>query len=671
MTADEQILSLDVDPNESVENVKALLEVETQVPLQRQQLLYNGKEMKNFEKLSGLGVKDEDLIMMVSAGASSAPTNNLSFNPDGSAVNPEAFQQHIRRDSNTMAQLFQSDPELAQAIVGNDLNNLQQILRERHRQRSVLQRQQEEEMALLYADPFDVEAQKKIEAAIRQKKILGILGPKQPQLPPWTTPWKNYSNRFRRRRSIQWANPRRHPHNLSARKHFTRHLCRARGPMHCCPLISPPIPSDVSLPGQPSHPSGHPLHVPPIAAGQQPSKLSNLSVDPLQRPFFYRNGADQHHNKSGIEAGESSAPSSYGQPYVRGLGINQTYRRAVFEVSISLAQTDLPTYFKNLVISLSNVPSNYITNSVAFSARSLTHDNGKPILVCEHCKKQRHTKDQCWKLHSQPPRGMSQSLGLISVDETNPWILDSGATDHLIGFSEHFVSYTPCASNEKIWIADGSLAPIAGKGQGRLPVLIVYVDGIVLSRDDQAEISQLKQRVGMLGCRPTDTPIEFNRKLGNSDDQVPVDKEQYQRLVGKSIYLSHTRPDISFVGNLVTWRSKKQSVVARSSVDRTKHVEIDRHFIKERLDSGSICIPYIPSSQQKGIDENWAAALEHNPEAFARVVMLYVDMEVNGVPLKAFVDSGAQSTIISKSCAEKCGYVESMHHLIFPLSIMA
>ncbi|KAI3694959.1 hypothetical protein L1987_77945 [Smallanthus sonchifolius] len=36
----------------------------------------------------------------------------------------------------------------------------------------------------------------------------------------------------------------------------------------------------------------------------------------------------------------------------------------------------------------------------------------------------------------------------------------------------------------------------------------------------------------------------------------------------------------------------------------------------------------------KGIDENWAAALEHNPEAFARVVMLYVDMEVNGVPLK-------------------------------------
>ncbi|KAK4787783.1 hypothetical protein SAY86_011616 [Trapa natans] len=172
MTADEQIISLDVDPHESVENVKALLEVETRVPLQQQQLLFNGKEMKNFEKLSALGVKDEDLVMMVSGSAPSVEASrDMGLNPDGSAVNPSALQQQLRQDSNMMGQLFQTDPEFAQALLGNDLDKLQSVLRERHRQRSEMRRKQDEELALLYADPFDVEAQKKIEAAIRQKGI--------------------------------------------------------------------------------------------------------------------------------------------------------------------------------------------------------------------------------------------------------------------------------------------------------------------------------------------------------------------------------------------------------------------------------------------------------------------------------------------------------------------
>lgn len=36
------------------------------------------------------------------------------------------------------------------------------------------------------------------------------------------------------------------------------------------------------------------------------------------------------------------------------------------------------------------------------------------------------------------------------------------------------------------------------------------------------------------------------------------------------------------------------------------------------------------------------SAMESLPEAFGRVVMLYVNITVNKVPLKCFVDSGAQ-----------------------------
>ena len=32
--------------------------------------------------------------------------------------------------------------------------------------------------------------------------------------------------------------------------------------------------------------------------------------------------------------------------------------------------------------------------------------------------------------------------------------------------------------------------------------------------------------------------------------------------------------------------------------DRTKHVEVDKYFIKEKIESGIICMPYLPTFEQ-------------------------------------------------------------------------
>ncbi|KAK9907288.1 hypothetical protein WJX75_000726 [Coccomyxa subellipsoidea] len=58
--------------------------------------------------------------------------------------------------------------------------------------------------------------------------------------------------------------------------------------------------------------------------------------------------------------------------------------------------------------------------------------------------------------------------------------------------------------------------------------------------------------------------------------------------------------------------------------------------------------------RQAQVEENYQTAYEHMPEAFSQVTMLYVDMEVNGVQFKAFVDSGAQTSIMSEAAAERC-----------------
>lgn len=58
--------------------------------------------------------------------------------------------------------------------------------------------------------------------------------------------------------------------------------------------------------------------------------------------------------------------------------------------------------------------------------------------------------------------------------------------------------------------------------------------------------------------------------------------------------------------------------------------------------------------RKKNVDEQYHQMMETYPEAMGRVLMLYIETKVNNVPMQAFVDSGAQSTIMSATAAKKC-----------------
>jgi hypothetical protein len=231
-------------------------------------------------------------------------------------------------------------------------------------------------------------------------------------------------------------------------------------------------------------------------------------------------------------------------------------------------------------------------------------------------------------------------------------------------------------------------------------------------------VLDLLRETEKLGCKPSSTLMDCKKKLNTEEGQPIENINQYQRLVGKLIYLTVTRPDLAFSvsqvsqfmhsprschleaidkilkylkktpgkgilmknnnsneicgytdvdwagsfdrksttgyctfvgGNIVTWKSKKQNVVVRSSAEaeyramasttskmiwikqlladlniithspmkmfcdnqaachiasnpvfheRTKHIEVDCHFIREKLQAKEIETPYVRSKEQ-------------------------------------------------------------------------
>ena len=162
--------------------------------------------------------------------------------------------------------------------------------------------------------------------------------------------------------------------------------------------------------------------------------------------------------------------------------------------------------------------------------------------------------------------------------------------------------YAQCQADHTLFVKPNS--------GGKITILIVYVDDIILTGDDSDEIFKLKRMLatefeikdlgtlryflgmkvarskegivisqrkyildllsetGFLGCKPADTPMDPNKKPNRNEDSSPVDKERYQRLVGKLIYLSHTRPDIAYSVSVVSQHMNNPSENHLEAVNR-------------------------------------------------------------------------------------------------------
>ncbi|GJS50087.1 ribonuclease H-like domain-containing protein [Tanacetum coccineum] len=196
--------------------------------------------------------------------------------------------------------------------------------------------------------------------------------------------------------------------------------------------------------------------------------------------------------------------------------------------------------------------------------------------------------------------------------------------------------------------------------KGLFITLLVYVDDIVVTDNDLTEIEKFKgfmssifmikdlgklkyllgievlenqsgiclsqrkyclkllNEYGLLACKPAATPLQHNTILSvveTEKDKYLSNMTEYLKLVGKLIYLSVTRPDITYVVHCLSQHmhapcqshfgaglrvlSKKQATIFRSSTEleyrsiqiaanlvfheKIKHFEIDLHVVREKV----------------------------------------------------------------------------------------
>jgi hypothetical protein len=75
-------------------------------------------------------------------------------------------------------------------------------------------------------------------------------------------------------------------------------------------------------------------------------------------------------------------------------------------------------------------------------------------------------------------------------------------------------------------------------------------EGIFLSQRKYA--LDLLKETRMTTCSPVSTPIEENLKLSIHPQQIHTNKEHYQRLVGRLMYLAFTRPDLAYALSVIS-----------------------------------------------------------------------------------------------------------------------